>query len=375
MGVVIPESDEAAARRVGIAAPDGRRQRADAVPTDPDDPRRLIGWTIAVVAATVATLWALYLARQVLMLVYVSALLAVGMSPIVERVERRRMLLPQGWRRPPRWLATLIVYLVILGSLFAAGMLVVPSLAVQGREFARGLPAIVAHAQSSLVQRGLLSQPLTVHDVVEQAPGSDVVGTVFGTVWGLVGGLVGVFTILVLTFYLLVGGDEIAGAFVRLFPRTRRAQVRAASSEVTRKVSGWLGGQLILGAAIGGSSALWLGLLGVPYFWVLALIAAMGELVPYVGPLLAAVPGIVVALTISTRLAVIAAALYFIQQQLESSILAPKILERQVGVSPIVVILAVLIGSAILGVVGALLAVPTAAILQVIVQELTADEG
>jgi predicted PurR-regulated permease PerM len=143
---------------------------------------------------------------------------------------------------------------------------------------------------------------------------------------------------------------------------------------VTRKVSGWLGGQLILGAAIGLSSALWLGLTGVPYFWVLALIAAIGELVPYIGPLLAAVPGIVVALTISPRLALVAAALYFVQQQLESSILAPKILERQVGVSPIVVIIAVLIGSSILGVVGAILAVPTAAILQVLVQELTSDE-
>ena len=349
------------------------RQRADAVPQR-ESPHQLIGWTIAVVVGTVVGLWALYLARQVLVLAYVSALLAVGMSPIVERVERRRMLLPQGWSRPPRWLATLIVYLVILSSLFAVGMLVIPSLATQGREFGSRLPAIVADAQESLVRRGIIAQPFTVHDVVEQAPGSDVAGTLFGTVWGFVGGLVGVFTILVLTFYLLVSGDEIAGAFVRLFPRARRKQVRAASSEVTRKISGWLGGQLILGAAIGASSALWLGLLGVPYFWVLALIAAVGELVPYIGPLLAAVPGIVVAFTISPRLALVAMGLYFVQQQLESSILAPKILERQVGVSPIVVIIAVLIGSAILGVVGAILAVPTAAILQVIVQHVTGDE-
>jgi predicted PurR-regulated permease PerM len=108
----------------------------------------------------------------------------------------------------------------------------------------------------------------------------------------------------------------------------------------------------------------------VPYFYVLALIAAIGEMIPVVGPIIAAIPAIAVASSVSGQLAFFVGLFFFVQQQVENHVLVPKIMERQVGISPAVVIVALLIGGSLLGVMGAILAVPTAAILQVIYQEL-----
>jgi predicted PurR-regulated permease PerM len=143
---------------------------------------------------------------------------------------------------------------------------------------------------------------------------------------------------------------------------------------MTVKVSAWLGGQLLLAAVIGTTSAIGLWALGVPFFYVLALLSAIGEMIPMVGPILSAVPAVAVASTVSVKTALIVIVFFFLQQQLENHILVPKIMSRQVGVSPVTVIVALLIGGSLLGIVGAILAVPTAAILQVIASELMTDE-
>jgi predicted PurR-regulated permease PerM len=134
-----------------------------------------------------------------------------------------------------------------------------------------------------------------------------------------------------------------------------------------------MAGQLLLGAIIGSTAALGLWILGVPYFYVLALIAGIGELIPIVGPLLAAIPAVVVAFSVSPATALGVAVFFFLQQQVENHVLVPKVMSRQVGISPVLVIMALLIGGSLLGLVGAILAVPTAAILQVLLQELLAE--
>ena len=116
------------------------------------------------------------------------------------------------------------------------------------------------------------------------------------------------------------------------------------------------------------TSAIGLGLMGVPYFYVLALISAVGEMIPMVGPILSAIPAILVAVTVSPGLAIGVAVFFILQQQLENTILVPKIMGRQVGLSAVTVIIALGIGSELLGVVGAILSVPTAAIVQVLVR-------
>jgi predicted PurR-regulated permease PerM len=142
---------------------------------------------------------------------------------------------------------------------------------------------------------------------------------------------------------------------------------------VATKVSAWLGGQLLLAAIIGTSAAAALWLMGVPYFYVLALVAAIGEMIPIIGPLLAAIPAVVVAFTVSPAVALGVAIFFILQQQVENHVLVPKVMERQVGVSAVVVIVALIVGGSLLGIVGAILAVPTAAILQVLFQEVVPD--
>jgi predicted PurR-regulated permease PerM len=334
------------------------------------DPKILIVWGVLIVIAGVAFAWALYQVREVLLLIYISGLFAIGFSPLVRMLERQH-LLPVGSRRLPRWLAILVIYVAILGTIGGVATAIVPQLVRQAQELWAAMPGILSRFQGYLVAAGVLPQPITLKEAVEHAPaaGGDAVGTVITALWGFVGGVFGVVTILILTFYLLVEADALRSSFLQLFPRRRRAAVARTLSEITVKVSAWLGGQLLLAGIIGTSSAIGLGLLGAPYFFVLALISAIGELIPVVGPILAAIPAVLVAWTESARLAVFVLIFFIAQQQVENHLLVPKVMERQVGVSAVTVIVALLIGGSLLGIVGALLAVPSAAILQVVVQQ------
>src|SRR5207302_6536267 len=154
-----------------------------------------------------------------------------------------------------------------------------------------------------------------------------------------------------------------------LVPEPGRAKFTIASRQAVTKVSAWLRAQLILAGVMGVFAAVGLGLLGEPYFYVVALIAAIGETIPIVGPILGGLTAISVAISTSPKLA-LEVAIYFIAlHQLEANVLVPKIMERRVGVSPVTVMVALLIGGALWGLMGAILAIPTAAILAVIVEE------
>jgi predicted PurR-regulated permease PerM len=335
------------------------------------DLRGLIAWTIAMSLGGIVLLYAIYLMRDVLLLLYISGIFAIGFSPVVRLIERQQML-PIG-RRVPRWLAILILYIFIISAIVGVCALIFPPLIAQARAFWDHLPVLVESGQKFLIERGFLQRQLSMQELLQRAPGTsggDTVGRLIGAAWGFFGGLLGLFTILILTFYLLVEAESIRGSFLRLFPRGRRTQVAKASAEVTLKVSAWLNGQLLLAAIIGSTAALGLWLIGVPYFYVLALIAAVGEMIPVIGPIIASIPAIAVAWSVSGQQALVVALFFLVQQQVENHVLVPKIMERQVGISPAVVIVALLIGGSLLGVMGAILAVPTAAIFQVIFQEL-----
>ena len=335
-----------------------------------DSPRALIRYALVGLALTVAIAWALYLVRGALLLIYMAALVAIGLAPIAAAIERWRV--PRANGALPRWVAILIIYLLFLGALISLALLVIPPLVTQARELWSAIPQMVSQGQQWLIDRGLLSREVSFREAVAQSPvaGSDAVGTLVGAIWRFVGGIFGLVTILILAFYFLVDADNIVRGFVRLFPRGQRSRVEQTCRDISGKVSAWLGGQLLLASIIGGSAALGLFLMGVPYFYVLALIAGIGEMIPIVGPLLSAIPAVAVAFTVSPALALGVAVFFIVQQQFENHILVPKVMERQAGVSAVIVIVALLVGGSLLGIVGAILAVPTAAILQVLFEEL-----
>jgi predicted PurR-regulated permease PerM len=337
-----------------------------------DTPRALIRYALVSATLTVALVWTLYLVRDTLLLIYVAGLIAVGLAPLVERIEQQRLV---RRIRVPRWAAILSVYVALFTVITLFVMLMVPPLATQAREFLTAAPDLLSRAQQWLIDQGILSRQITISEAVQQAPvgSSDAVTTVVGAIWGFVGGLFGVVTILIVAFYLLVDSENIVRALVRLFPRPERARVRDAFRRAGEKVSAWMAGQLLLGAIIGTTAAIGLWILDVPYFYVLALIAGVGELIPIVGPLLAAIPAVAVGFSVSPATALGVAIFFFLQQQVENHVLVPRVMSRQVGISPVLVIMALLLGGSLLGLVGAILAVPTAAILQVLLQELLVE--
>lgn len=332
-----------------------------------DDPRALIRYALVGAVLTAAAAWTLFLLRDTLLLLYVAALVAIGLSPVVAFLQNH----PKTRGRLPRWAAILAIYGLFLAFLALVAMLVVPPLVAQARALWTAAPDLLRRGQDWLDARGILGGGISMRDAVSQAPsGTDAVGTVVAAISGVIGGIFGLVTILILAFYLMVDAENMVRTFVRLFPSDRQPQVRDACERVSTKVSAWLGGQFLLAGLIGGSAALALWLMGVPYFYVLALVAGIGEMIPIVGPLLAAIPAVLVGFSVSPALGVAVGVFFFVQQQIENHLLVPTVMERQVGVSAVVVIVALLVGGSLLGIAGAVLAVPTAAILQVLIQEL-----
>jgi predicted PurR-regulated permease PerM len=341
--------------------------------TERDFTRRMIEtvFTVAAVTVAVAAMWA---ARDALMLIYVSAIIAMGFSPLVRMIEhpsRRKRA-----RRLPRTAAILLIYVIIIGIVVLIGLLVLPRLVDQAGALWKRAPQAFNDLQRFLIRHNLMTHRVTIEEAVQSAPsgsGGNAVGTLLSAVWGVIGGVFGVVTILILSFYLLVEAQGLFEWTIRLFPNPSRAHVASVARESVRKVSAWLGAQFILAAVMGTFAAIGLGLMGVPYFYVVALIAALGETIPIVGPVIGGVTAVGVALIVSPKLALTVGIYFLVLHQLEANILVPKIMEKRVGVSPVTVMVALLIGGSLWGLMGAILAIPTAAILSVIVDELTAN--
>jgi predicted PurR-regulated permease PerM len=339
-----------------------------------EETRALVRYTIAMTALAVIIFWAAYTVRSVLMVVYVSIVLAIGFSPIVRVIERQKVI-PIA-KRLPRWLAILILYVLILGTLALVFSLIFPPLVDQAQALWAKRTEVFERGQQFLISTGLMREQITMQEAVERAPGSgaNTVGTVARGVANVGRGIFGIVTVLILTFYMLVDSWTLRESALRLFPKERRARIDAVGRQVMTKVSAWLTGQLLLATTIGVTSAIGLWALGIPFFYVLALLSAIGELIPIVGPILAAIPAIAVAASLGLNKVILVIIFFLVQQQLENHILVPKIMSRQVGLSPVTVIVSLLIGGSLLGVIGAILAVPTAAIIQVIATEFMTDD-
>jgi predicted PurR-regulated permease PerM len=334
---------------------------------DAPSARGLVVFGVACLFAGAAIAFGMYLARQALLLIYLSALIAIGLAPLVRLLERRGL----GRGGMPRWRAVGLVYLAGGAVGLLVLLLIIPTLLAQAQDLARNTPGLLHDLQRWLIARGILVRELTFGEVVREAPGAtDAVGALIQTLWTLVGGIVGIVTIVALSFYFLVEADTLFGAFIRLFPRRRRLRVHAISHQITAKVSAWLSGQVMVAGIVGATAAVVLFTLGVPYFYVLAVIAAIGEMIPLLGPVLAAVPAIALASLVSWKLAVGTATFYLVQQQIENHVIVPRLMSSQVGLSSAAIIVAFLVGASVFGLIGAILAVPTAAIVQVLFFEL-----
>src|SRR5437764_8226502 len=252
--------------------------------------------TIAAITAAAVFVAAIFAARQALTLIYISALIAMGFSPIVRVLERPR--------RIPRWLAILGIYAVIVGIIVLIGLLIIPPLVAQAASLWARLPALFNAFQTFLIAHRLMVHRVTLEEAVQNAPsgaGGNAVGTVLVAISSLIGGGFGLITILILSFYFLIEAQSMFEYLIRFVPAGRRADVATAARQAVTKVSAWLRAQFVLAGVMGTFAAIGLWLMGVPYFYVIAMIAAIGETIPIIGPVIGGITAVAVASTVSTE--------------------------------------------------------------------------
>lgn len=317
-----------------------------------------IVFTIVLLAA-LAVAWEI---RGILLLIYVSALFAVVLSPAIELIRKIHI----GKRRPGRGTAILILILFGIGLVAGVGLLMLPPILRDLHAFALDLP----HRTAGVMTR-LRSLPFGVNfdPTVLEEHATVAVGGAFGVFRAITGGLMGAVTCAILIAYFIVDGERAFHWLLSLMPLEHRPRIEATATRAEARVRHWLVGQAALMLILGSSAAIVFGLLRIKYFYALAVIAGMLNIVPVIGPLTAAVLACIVAAFDSWAKLAGVLAFFAVYQQIETAILTPRIMKLSVDLPALAVITALLIGGALAGVLGALIAVPTAAVIAVLTDE------
>ena len=307
---------------------------------------------------------ALAAVQSVLVLILISGFLAVGLNPAVEFFERRGLS-----RGRAVGIVLVVVLLAFVGFLFA----IIPPIVTQTSDFIDQAPGYLDELNRNRTVAELDERFHVIQQAKDfvQSPSlaTSALGGVLGVGKVVFGAVFSAITVLTLTLYFMSSLPSMKQAAYRAVPRSRRARVGLLADDILMRVGGYVAGALTISLCAGISSFLVLVATGVPYPVALSLVVMITDLIPVIGATIGAVIVSAVAFTQDVRVGIIVAVFYLIYQQVENYLLYPRIMKRSVDVSPAVTIVAVLIGGALLGVPGALLAIPTAAAIQLILVE------
>lgn len=327
-----------------------------------------VGLTAALgVALAYVLVEAVVSARQVLLLVLVAAFLAIGLDPLVGWLVRR------GLSRP---VAVGVVAVGLLGVVAGVAAVVVPPVSEQISALIRNSPRYLQllqdrsslltrfdaryHVLSTLQARLTAAGPTLALDALGGLVGAGKV--VFGLALSTV-------TVVVLTLYFLAGLPVIKRTGYRLVPRSRRARVGLLTDEMLLRVGGFVTGNLLTSLVAGVGTFVFLEVVGVPYAVALGVVVAVADLVPIVGSTIGGTLVTLVALTVSLPVAIASLVFYVAYRLFEDYLLVPRVMRRTVDVSPLLTLVALIVGGALLGIIGALIAIPVAAAVQLVVFE------
>ncbi len=318
---------------------------------------------VVVILLALAFLWVI---RDIVIVVLLALVLASAMEPMVEYLHSKHI---------PRFVSVLGAYIIVIGFIVAMVALLSPLVVDQARVLSENLPAYAVELQAKYPSLNLLFGGADLSTIAEKMLASGGAGSnIFDRTLGLFNGLVALVTVLVISFYL-VAADKGMKQFVGdLVPTQYQKTIVSLIAKIQRKMGMWVVGQFLLSVFIFLLTYVGLTILGVEYALVLALIAGMLEIVPYIGPFVAAIPAVFFALIQSPPLVIGVVILYILIQKVEGYILVPKVMEKTVGTSPLVVLLALLVGYKLAGILGILLAVPLAGAITVIIQEFFQDK-
>jgi predicted PurR-regulated permease PerM len=344
---------------------ESRAPRPVVVPDRP--PFRRLPWPLVFqVLGVIAAVWVVIHAWQILLLMFTALIVAAAVLPAARWAERYRV---------PRGITVLAVYVGVAALFALMGRLLWPALRDQGRQFLENLPRYVDNVRGwlgdldvFLIQWGA-SLPAPKPEQFDGMVGT-VLANTFAVTAGVFGFVVGLLAILVIAAYLVSDAGRVRATLLALVPPEHRTRAAALAEPVLERIGGYVRGQLLSSLAVGAVLAIGLALLGVRYALLIGALAAVLNVVPFVGSFVAAVLGILSAFNESIGLAAGTAILFWGTNVLEGKLLAPHFVGRATGLHPLTVLLALFIGAHLAGLIGALVAVPLVAALWEIVRQL-----
>ena len=327
----------------------------------------MIAKVVLVSAAILAGLYLLYKIRTVVKLVFIAAFLAVALGPAVDIYQRRLHV--------PRSLSILLVYLTILGAIVGLGLLVVPPIVSGVNNFVSRVPKYVQDLRKNKTARKYDNKYHITEKLNKEAKKlpsrlGDAASALTSVTVGVFSTLFQLVTVLVLTFFLLLDGKRMVEWALRQVDPERAERGRGVLGDVYNAVGGYVVGNLIISVIAGTGTWIVLEILSVPFAVPLAVLMAFLDLIPLVGATVAAILiGLVTLFNDFPTDTIIWAIWAVVYQQIENNILQPVIYRRTVALHPLVVLIAVLIGGSQLGVLGALIAIPVAAGVQILIRD------
>jgi predicted PurR-regulated permease PerM len=323
-----------------------------------------IGMTAAAgVAVTYGVAELVIRARSVLVLIGLALFMAAGLDPAVSWLEERWL---------PRWAAVVAVIGAVAGVLAAFAVAAIPPLASQASMLARNLPHYLHSLNDPRSELGRLNLHYHLEQRAQQllsSHGTSIVGGLLGVGSVVLSATTSAVVVVVLTVYFLAGLPRIKLFFYRLAPRSRRARVILIGDEIVTKVGGYLLGNVLTSLIAGIGTFCWMLIFGIPYPVLLGLLVALLDLIPVVGSTIGGVIVTLVALTISWPVALATLGFYVVYRFAEDYLVVPRVMGRTMRVPAALTAVAVLVGAALLGLIGALVAIPAAAAVRLLLQE------
>lgn len=342
---------------------EGEQQEEDEWRRRWPSPRYWITVTVVVVG-TLAVLAAARSVASILILVVIAGVLAVGLDPAIRRIESA------GLGRGPA-VGLLVLGLVAIAAIF--GWLVVPPLLEQATGLADDIPRYVARLETrddpigDFVRRNDVAT--RIQGFIQDLP--QKIGESFGTVLGIAGKVGSVvfrvITVMILMIYFMLALPSMRRTATILFPLDQRRQGERVMDRSVDRIGGYVSGNLITSGVCGVVTLAALMIIGVPFAVPLGLWAGFADLIPLVGAYLGAAPAIIVAMFVSPAAAIVTLGYFLLYQQFENYVLVPRVMKNAVNLSPAAVIVSTLVGGSLAGFAGALLALPVAATVKVLV--------
>ncbi|MDO8487321.1 MAG: AI-2E family transporter [Candidatus Curtissbacteria bacterium] len=317
--------------------------------------------TIVFIALFGIGLWLLIQIKSIIILVFLGLILISALLKPVEWLSARKV---------PRPLAVLIIYISLIAIISFVIGIIIPPLVSQTSQFVSDLPKIISSINDFIV-----FNKIPVDDVSKVISGqiNQVASNAVYISTAIFSSIFFLLMLIVLSFYLLLDWKTFVKLISSPFSGRQETRVVDLISKIERGLGVWVRGQLTLSLLVGVLTYIGLTILGIPFAIPLALVAGIMEIIPIIGPIVSAVPALLVGLTISPVMSLAVIALFFIIQQLENHLIVPMVMSKVVGLQPAAVIIALLIGAKLDGIGGAFLAIPVVLVIKIIIKDFIAE--